>query len=78
MRAFSLIVALLLATVSPLHAQERNLSGRVLDADGNPVAGATVAHLVTEVVTDKEGRFELPVSTGYADIVVVADNFQTL
>ncbi len=80
MRVFSLIVALalLLATVSPLHAQERNLSGRVLDADGNPVAGATVAHLAAEVVTDKEGRFELPISTGFAEIVVVADNFQTL
>lgn len=78
MRAFLLTVALLLAAVAPAHAQDRTISGRVVDQDGAPVIGATVGHIAEEATTDAQGRFELSISKARADIVIVADTFQTL
>ncbi len=74
----SLIVALLLTAGTQAHAQQRVVSGQVLDAAGHPVAGATVGHLATEVTTDEEGRFSLAIPKAPTDIVVVADTFETM
>tara|TARA_R110002073_G_scaffold218689_5_gene379048 strand:- start:19809 stop:22022 length:2214 start_codon:yes stop_codon:yes gene_type:complete len=69
---------MLLFAVVQGEAQTRTVSGQVLDAEGRPVAGATIGHLADEVTTDEDGRFVLPLSHATADIVVVADTFQTL
>lgn len=78
MRVLLLTLAMLLFAVVQGEAQTRTVSGQVLDAEGRPVAGATIGHLADEVTTDEDGRFVLPLSHATADIVVVADTFQTL
>lgn len=77
MRLFLLILALMLGAVSPAQAQKRIVTGQVLDEVGNPIAGATIGYSDVEVTSDQEGRFQLPVSGAQANIVIVADNYQT-
>src|SRR5438270_13761402 len=61
-----LVLASVLMSMSTLHAQETTsgMSGRVLDAQGNPVAGAKV-HIVhvpsgttATATTDASGRYQ--------------------
>lgn len=60
MKKFFLIL-ILLATVSGLFAQKRNVSGTVTDMDGKPLKGIQLKVLDTkiQVKTDKKGEFLL-------------------
>lgn len=63
-RLLSLCVGLTLASAS-LHAQDMNITGTVIDNNGEPVIGAAVMpgdDASTGVVTDLDGRFAITVS----------------
>lgn len=53
------------------------VSGVVTDAEGNPVAGATVSAAGEETTTDDDGAYELTVPAGTQEISVSADEFET-
>ena len=59
-----LVLALLLAWQIPAHAQDRNISGKVLDEINKPVPGAAVTVKGTNygTITDITGSFKLSVS----------------
>ncbi len=54
------------ASVSAVAQQARNISGRVVDAEGQPVIGATIQNLTTKAgaMTDYDGRFTIAAETG--------------
>jgi catecholate siderophore receptor len=69
-------------SMAPSQSAAGHLKGQVLDATGGPVggasvtvrrAGATVAPLT--VLTDGQGRFELPLSPGIYSVMIAADGF---
>jgi hypothetical protein len=60
------VVGVCLLLCVELYAQERELSGRVLDEDGKPIAGANVLIKGTPkgTVTDFEGHFKISAPNG--------------
>ena len=76
------LLSLLLLAVVSLDAQQAEvLRGRVLDIDGNPVAGATVSADGDEVfaLTNADGDFRLPgLWSGTVEVVVRAIGYQAL
>ena len=56
-----LLCTIILTTLS-LHAQKK-LTGRINDAAGVPLSGATVSHGKTSVATDKDGNFSIDCPT---------------
>lgn len=73
-----LLFPLILAT-SAAFAQNRSLSGQVLDAAGRPVIGATVVEKGTNngIGTDANGRFVLRARTAQPRLVVSALGYST-
>lgn len=55
------------------HAEPRSSSGRVVDADGRPVAGATVISGDRSATTDADGRFVIDAG---GELLVVADGHE--
>jgi hypothetical protein len=83
MRFFALVAALplvgLLAASTGVALEPGRVSGQVLDADGQPVAGATVFALATtfpggtsNAVTDDDGRYEITNAAGVVRVQAVA------
>lgn len=69
----TIILGVLLATPSSVMAQgQQTLKGRVVDADGKPIAGAVVnvAEQNRIVLTDKDGNFTLKKVSGSDEICV--------
>lgn len=60
------LLLLLLGISSTVTAQQRQISGRVVDSEGNPVKFATIQVVgsKTGISADEEGRFTLMASTG--------------
>src|SRR5687768_9378953 len=80
--SISLAVVALVATHAAAHAlgaqQPDVVSGRVLDADGRPLAGALVAPLGARdaaTLTDASGRFVLRVAPGTSALVAARLGF---
>src|SRR4051812_17835606 len=61
-----------------MFAQGRTVSGRITDAGGRPVAGASIAveKSTTGTVTDADGRFTLAVPAN-ASVVISSAGFRT-
>lgn len=61
-----LMVILMVFTVSALYGQSNTLEGRILDAQGDAIAGASVHVLNTNrgTYSDQEGRFRLTLGEG--------------
>ena len=69
MKRLHLVVTLMLfliAGIPEAFAQNRNITGKVTGADGQPVVGATVAAKGTQVATqtNSDGVFSLSVPEG--------------
>ncbi len=78
-RTVSLLWSLLLMSVGSVEAQVEVLTGRVMDIDGHPVAGATVRLEGTGVstVTNAQGDFQFAaVPAGTAKVLVTAIGYQ--
>lgn len=59
------IIGFFLLSPFLLHAQSKNISGKITDANNVPIAGASVLEKGTSkgVVTDKDGRFSIAVNS---------------
>ena len=78
-RVLALICSLMLAGAAGLEAQQRVVTGRVVDAlTGSPIpqAGVTLAGTTIGVLTQADGRFSLAVPPGPAELQVVRIGFQ--
>lgn len=67
-----LFIAMYMACAAGLYAQEREVSGKLVDQDGTPVAGAVVYEKGRETsgtVADDNGKWSLRVSSGKAQII---------
>ncbi|MCZ2315856.1 MAG: carboxypeptidase-like regulatory domain-containing protein [Bacteroidales bacterium] len=67
------IALILAACVTSIgsYAQTRAISGKVIDAEGNPIIGASVVVVGNDriyTVTDLDGQFSLQVPTGANEI----------
>src|SRR3954447_8005937 len=74
---FLALFALLLSVAAT--AQQRKVSGRVLGADGKPVAGAsvTVNGTTTGTQTDASGNFTINVAGGKNALTISSVGFET-
>ncbi len=73
LKSLMLAVALSLSTILAVNAQNRSISGTVLDANlGDPVPGATVIVKGTTrgTATDLDGKFTLPLQDGDQVLVI--------
>ncbi|HXW84211.1 MAG TPA: TonB-dependent receptor, partial [Candidatus Binataceae bacterium] len=66
----------------PPAVQPRRIAGRVTDALGKPIAGATVRAesqnaIASRTVTDSAGHFELTLAPGSYDLVAASTGFET-
>ena len=78
-RVLALLCSLLLAGAAGLEAQQRVVTGRVIDAlTGSPIpqAGVTLAGTTVGVLTQADGRFSLAVPPGTVELQVVRIGFQ--
>src|SRR5207244_1432894 len=89
MRKLFFLISICLATFSSL-AQNRTVTGKVTDEDGNPLAGVTIRALSTTLyaITKPDGTFSLSVPTnatqlqfssiGYANQTVSIRDLNTI
>ena len=90
-RSVSLVAAfaLFVAYALPVSAQQKTVSGTVIDPDGNPLAGATVAVVNTSkgVITDINGKYQITAKTseslefsflGYTTVTQLVGNRTTI
>lgn len=70
---------LLIAATSPVFAQNRTVSGKITDANGQPVVGATVAASGTKAATQttSQGTFSISVPNGAQKLVISSIGFTT-
>lgn len=76
-RLFLFLALITLFVAAP--ASARQIAGQVLDADGQPVAGATVFVDMTtlQTISDADGRFNMPTPAHYSfEVVAIADGLQ--
>lgn len=78
MRVFILAITLLAGAVG--YAQQVAVNGKVLQSDGQPIEGAFVRVLNTNVgtVTDAAGSFSLNLAAGKSDILITAIGYADL
>ena len=69
-RTFAVSLVLLVGSVISLWAQNREISGQVLDSQQQPIVGAAVMFSGKGEVTDLDGNFSLSVSSGAAELEV--------
>jgi iron complex outermembrane receptor protein len=74
------LLSLLLVCSSVMAQQRTTVSGTVVDAQGEPVIGASVVEkgTTTATMTDIDGKFTLPVSATEATVVVSYLGFKTV
>src|SRR4051812_38927219 len=70
-------MALLIAGITPAFAQTRTVTGKVTDANGQPVVGATVTASGTKVATqtNSEGIFLISVPASVQRLVITSVGF---
>ncbi|PWT75627.1 MAG: SusC/RagA family TonB-linked outer membrane protein [Bacteroidetes bacterium] len=80
MRNLLLYMAILIGVASPqwLVAQEKTITGRIVDANGNPVAATSIFVVQTShgTTTDAEGRFKINVPAN-ATLTITATGFKS-
>src|SRR3984885_9905204 len=79
MRRLLLLLCCFAMLTSTVTAQNRTISGKITDANGAPVAGATVAVKGTNrgTSTGADGSFSLSAPAGSRTLVISAVNFAT-
>ena len=72
------------ASIAGVQSLPSHLKGRVLDATGGPIGGATVSvgrpadpTAPLTVLTDGQGQFDVPLAPGVYSIMIAADGFVT-
>ncbi len=77
LKTFIAFLFLALGTSMSLNAQNREVSGRVLDAEQYPIIGAAVIYPGTGAVTDIDGNFTVSVPAGAVELEVSCMGYTT-
>ncbi len=77
LKTFIAFLFLALGTSVSIHAQNREVSGQVLDAEQYPIIGAAVIYPGTGAVTDIDGNFTVTVPAGAVELEVSCMGYVT-